>query len=62
MAFKGSNLLGYIMTRLERMSAIYGKFPLRAAMRIITSAFYLVAGYLHLSAPRGFVLITPGYE
>ena len=34
---------------------------LRLAMRLVLSLFYLVAGILHIAAPRGFVLITPAF-
>ena len=30
-------------------------------MRLILSLFYFVAGILHISAPQGFVLITPAF-
>ena len=33
----------------------------RAMMRLLMSAFYLVAGVLHLLAPAGFVLIVPNF-
>jgi uncharacterized membrane protein len=33
----------------------------RAMMRLLMSAFYLVAGVLHLVAPAGFVLIVPNF-
>ena len=33
----------------------------RAMMRLLMSAFYLVAGVLHLVAPAGFVLIVPSF-
>ncbi len=49
------------MTGAKSTGAIGGLHGLRMVMRIAMSTFYLVAGYLHLTAPQGFVLIVPNY-
>jgi uncharacterized membrane protein len=34
---------------------------IRSGLRLILAIFYLAAGILHLTSPRGFLAITPGW-
>lgn len=34
---------------------------IRLIMRILLAIFYLLAGYMHLASPKGFVAITPDW-